>query len=287
MAEVSVLTTNYNRENYIGQCIESVLTSSFHDWEMIIVDDCSSDKSVLVAREFEKKDLRIKVYVNDKNLGDYSNRNKAASYATGKYLKFLDADDMIYPHGLEIFVKTMEQFPEAALGISQEVAEDFRPYPFLMYPHETFVREFLQRGVLGLGPTGTIIRRDIFEKLGGFTGTRFIGDTEMWFKISANYPVVKTFPGLVYWRRHENQEINLGYSSNFYLQNNYKLKKDVLNMEKSPLNEFEKKIAVKRLNCNFGRSILNLGIKQLKPISAWKLLCESPITFMEMVKSLI
>ena len=99
-------------------------------------------------------------------------------------LKYLDADDVIYPRGLDVMVHTMEQFPEAALGISQKVVEDVKPYPFLMQPKETFTREFLMRGVLGLGPTGTIIRRDVFEKLGGFTGTRYIGDTELWYKIA-------------------------------------------------------------------------------------------------------
>ena len=181
---VSILTTVYNREKYIAACIDSVLASSYQNWELIIVDDVSTDTSLAIAKSYEKKDARIKVYVNAQNLGDYPNRNKAASYAKGTYLKYLDADDVIYPRGLDVMVHTMEQFPEAALGISQKVVEDVKPYPFLMDPKETFTREFLKRGVLGLGPTGTIIRRDVFEKLGGFTGTRYIGDTEMWYKIA-------------------------------------------------------------------------------------------------------
>ena len=68
-----------------------------------------------IAKSYEQKDARIKVYVNDKNLGDYPNRNKAASYAKGKYIKYLDADDLIYPHGLEVMVHTMEQFPRGRL----------------------------------------------------------------------------------------------------------------------------------------------------------------------------
>ena len=128
---VSILTTVYNREKYLAACIDSVLASSYQDWELIIVDDVSTDTSVAIAKSYEQKDARIKVYVNAKNLGDYPNRNKAASYAKGKYLKYLDADDVIYPHGLEVMVHTMEQFPEAGLGISQKVAEDIKPYPFV------------------------------------------------------------------------------------------------------------------------------------------------------------
>ena len=79
--KVSILTTVYNRDKYLSACIESVLANSYQDWELIIVDDVSSDASVVIARAYEQKDARIKVYVNDKNLGDYPNRNKAASYA--------------------------------------------------------------------------------------------------------------------------------------------------------------------------------------------------------------
>ena len=76
---VSILTTVFNREKYIAACIESVLNSSYHNWEMIIVDDQSKDKSVEIAKRYAAKEDRIKVYVNEKNLGDYANRNQAQS----------------------------------------------------------------------------------------------------------------------------------------------------------------------------------------------------------------
>src|ERR1700730_17371732 len=102
MAEVfvSLLMTAYNREKYIGQAIESVIASTFQNWELIIVDDGSKDKTVELAREYERSDSRIKVYLNEKNLGDYPNRNQAASYARGKYIKYIDADDSLYYWGL-------------------------------------------------------------------------------------------------------------------------------------------------------------------------------------------
>ena len=258
---VSILTTVYNREKYLAACIDSVLASTYQDWELIIVDDVSSDGSVAIAKSYEQKDARIKVYVNDKNLGDYPNRNKAASYAKGKYIKYLDADDIIYPHGLEIMVHTMEQFPEAGLGISQKVAEDVKPYPFLMQPKETFRREFLKRGVLGLGPTGTIIRRDAFETLGGFTGTRYIGDTEMWYKIALTYPVVKMEDNLIFWRQHDDQEITKGQDSFFYLENAFKLKLNTLQKKELPLGAPERQMALKKLTHRFSRNIARLILK--------------------------
>ena len=259
--KVSILTTVYNREKYIAACIDSVLASSFQDWELIIVDDVSTDTSLAIAKSYEKKDARIKVYVNQTNLGDYPNRNKAASYAKGTYIKYLDADDIIYPHGLEIMVHTMEQFPEAALGISQKVVEDVKPYPFIMQPKETFKREFLMRGVLGLGPTGTIIRRDAFETLGGFTGTRYIGDTELWYKIALTYPVVKMEDNLIFWRQHDDQEITKGQDSFFYLENAFKLKFNTLQKKELPLEALERQMALKKLTHRFSRDIARLILK--------------------------
>ena len=253
---VSILTTCFNREKYLVACIESVLASSYQNWELIIVDDVSTDTSVAIAKRYEEKDARIKVYVNETNLGDYPNRNIAASYAKGKYLKYLDADDLIYPHGLEIMVHTMEQFPEAGLGISQKVVEDVKPYPFIMQPKETFRREFLMRGVLGLGPTGTIIRRDVFEKLGGFTGTRYIGDTELWYKIALAYPVVKMEDELIFWRQHDQQQI-------FMEQHNYNVIGMRYNHQLLALKQAEKlfipneyEIAIKKIDKRFSRNLL-------------------------------
>jgi len=259
--KVSILTTVYNREKYLAECIESVLASTFQDWELIIVDDQSKDRSVIIAEEYAARDARINVYVNEHNLGDYPNRNKAASYANGKYLKYLDADDLIYPHGLKIMVETMEQFPVCALGISQEVAEDVKPYPFVMTPNETFRREFLQRGVLGLGPTATIIRRDAFEQLGGFTGTRYIGDTELWYKLAMQYPVVKMVPGLIYWRQHDDQQIVMEQSDINILGIRHLHQMKTLEDPCLSLSQGERQLAVKKSQKRFSRNLMRL-VKQ-------------------------
>ena len=97
---VSILTTVYNRKNYIEECINSVLELNYTKWELIIVDDCSKDNSAEIIQQYAKKDERIRFYQNETNIGDYPNRNKAASFAKGKYLKYLDADDTIYKYTL-------------------------------------------------------------------------------------------------------------------------------------------------------------------------------------------
>src|SRR5580704_2775124 len=113
---ISILMTAYNREKFIAEAIESVLASTFEDFELIIVDDCSIDSTIEIAKTYERNDARIKVYRNENNLGDYPNRNRAASYAKGKYLKYIDADDYIYPWGLQLLIEMMEKFPDAGWG---------------------------------------------------------------------------------------------------------------------------------------------------------------------------
>ena len=72
---ISILTTVYNREKYLAECIESVQNGHFQDYEHIIVDDGSTDGSVALAQDYAAKDARIRVYQNETNLGDYPNRN--------------------------------------------------------------------------------------------------------------------------------------------------------------------------------------------------------------------
>ena len=113
---VSVLMTAYNREKYLGFAIESILASSYREWELIIVDDVSKDGTVAVASSYAEKDSRIRVFRNEKNLGDYPNRNQAAAYARGKYLKYIDADDYLYPWGLDILAGDFVRWSNSRQG---------------------------------------------------------------------------------------------------------------------------------------------------------------------------
>lgn len=98
---VSIITPIYNSEAFIGDTIESVLLQTFQDWEMIIVDDCSSDNSVEIIKFYSKKDSRIKLVKLEKNSGAAVARNTAISRAQGRYIAFLDADDLWLPSKLE------------------------------------------------------------------------------------------------------------------------------------------------------------------------------------------
>ncbi len=123
---VGILMTAYNRERYISEAIESVLQCTYENWELIIVDDCSSDNTVPIAQSFSEKDQRIKLFINEKNLGDYPNRNRASDYANGKYLVNADSDDSMFRDSIIKWIQAMEGADTsfgvfATIGIEQAV----------------------------------------------------------------------------------------------------------------------------------------------------------------------
>ena len=200
---VSILTTVYNRERYIAACIESVLAQTLEDFELIIVDDCSTDNSHAVAERY-RSDPRVRLCRNDTNLGDYPNRNRAASLARGKYLKYVDGDDLIYPHCLELMVEGMETYPEAGYGISKEIVGVMAPA--ILSPRDAYRSHFFDTGLFSVGPLDAIIRRDAFKSIGGFSPARHTSDTDFFLRIGARFPGVMLAPGLVWWRHHDGQE---------------------------------------------------------------------------------
>ena len=206
---ISVLMTTYNREKYVGAAMESVLNSSFKDFELVIVDDRSKDKTVDIVREWQAKDDRVKLFINEQNLGDYPNRNQAAAHATGKYLKYVDADDLIYPWGLQILWECMERFPEAGWGLCSLAQDNARPFPFVLETQEAYRYHYLGPGLFHKAPLSSIIKKELFDAVGGFEPGRMVGDFEMWHRLAFQSPVVLMPHGMVWYRAHDDQESNV------------------------------------------------------------------------------
>ena len=98
---VSIINPCYNSKNFINQCVESVLAQTYTNWEIIIVDDFSTDNSREVISSLTEKDIRIKAIYLDNNIGAANARNIALKEAKGKYVAFLDSDDLWHYHKLE------------------------------------------------------------------------------------------------------------------------------------------------------------------------------------------
>jgi len=203
---VSVLMTAYNRERYIGDSIASVLAQRFSDFELIVVDDSSTDRTLEIAKEYESRDKRVRVSRNERNLGDYPNRNRAATLARGTLIKYHDSDDLMYPHCLETMVPPMIAEPSAPIGLSLSKAFLGGPSPMLLTPRLSYQREFLGQGMFMGGPACGIFRRAEFLQLGGFPDRGVISDFIFWLHACARVNVL-TLPGDLFWyRMHPAQE---------------------------------------------------------------------------------
>jgi glycosyltransferase involved in cell wall biosynthesis len=251
---VSILTTAYNRQDFIAEAIESVLSSTYQNWELIIVDDVSMDNTVAIAKIYEAKDPRIKVYVNEQNLGDYPNRNMAASYAKGMFLVWVDSDDTMFPDALAKWVLAMQQH-DVKFGIFAKMGNE---EPVVLPPDKAIQQHFFGKPILSFGPAATITDREYFITHKGFP-EKYGPANDMYqhLKMAASTnTLIFNFP-LINYRLHDGQELNNPYG---YLYNNYNYLKDALHELDLPLS---KKQILFLSNKNKRRFIVN-AFKYLK-----------------------
>jgi len=116
MPKVSVCVPSYNYAHYIGECIRSVLSQTYTDWELVVVDNHSSDNTAEVVRSFE--DPRIRFFVNNENLGLVRNWNRCVSLASGDYIAILPADDAYLPRMLERSAAMLDHHPNVGFTYS-------------------------------------------------------------------------------------------------------------------------------------------------------------------------
>jgi glycosyltransferase involved in cell wall biosynthesis len=251
--------TAYNREKYIAEAIESVINSTYSNWELIIVDDGSKDKTVSIAKHYKSLDSRIKVFVNEENLGDYPNRNRAASYASGVYITYVDSDDTIFPHSLQVMINAVIIYAEAALYMAvRSIDKPLKDFQFLN-PKDAYEMHFKDNGFMATGPLGVLIKRSVFNSVEGFSGKRMIGDTEFWLKVAKNHSVVRLEKDLVFWRRHDEQEFNDGFK--YYLIDELRMFKDILVDTISPLGKIEGELFYRKIRKSKYISLFKFLIK--------------------------
>ena len=201
--DVTVIVTLYNRANTIADTIESVLASDYRDFALIIVDDGSTDGSLEIAEQYSRRDSRIQLVVNPQNLGQFPNRNHAASLATTPYIKFLDSDDLIYPYALGVMVGLLQAHPEARLLISGGWHWPGGPCPMVLSPRQCYQREHLSsQAIFNVGPGGWLLDRATFLELGGFCDRGPCSDVRFLWQICARYPTVLGPADLIWYRVH-------------------------------------------------------------------------------------
>lgn len=202
MPKISIIIPVYNTEKYIAKAINSVLNQTFKDFELIIVDDASTDETYNICLEFSKKDTRIRLYKNEKNLGMMPNWNNALEYITGKYWAKLDADDWWEEYFIEdcyniiandknigmvcgryIYIDENDKIiPNSEYQLPQEFINKASNFVWRVKKgNGIFVPALAQQG-------NGLIRTDLLRRLGKYTLLP-AGDTEFYFRIGAHYNI--------------------------------------------------------------------------------------------------
>jgi glycosyltransferase involved in cell wall biosynthesis len=232
--KISVLITVYNREKYLSACIESVLIQTFQEYEIIIVDDNSSDSSLEIARKYECIDSRIRVFKNENNIGQFPNRNKAASLASTKYLKYIDSDDKILPSCLKLMYEKIKIYSNFGVLTylqrnNNKILNEHKYSSFDAYVEHYF----LGNTMLFQGPTATIFNKEIFNLVGGFDeDIGILSDTDLMLKIAAVSDVICITEKLYDWRIHDEQ-VTVGQ------KDEYRMLKERFDINRKNLSAFE------------------------------------------------
>ena len=170
---VSVCMPVYNGERFLRKAIESVLSQSLEDFELIICDDCSADASVAIIRSFE--DCRIRFFENSGNLGLVGNWNEAVSHATGRYVKLMMQDDILGRDALLRQSDLLEKNPQASMSVGNTSVIDvndrviFERHRFpedVVEDGKKFARKSLRGRNIFCEPPNHMFRRDLIDKLG-------------------------------------------------------------------------------------------------------------------------
>lgn len=237
---ISIITPTYNREAFLPAAIESVLAQSYKEFELIIVDDGSTDNSRELINAYADKDPRVK-YLYQENQRQSVARNYALSIAKGDFICFLDSDNY-WPHDkLEKSLKAFEQHPEADIVYGDCITIDEQGNELHrnnMHRYSGNIAALLLKDNF-VSMNTTMTRRKCFNEMGGMSGKRRVADDyDLWLKFSARYRFQYIPEFLAYYRVMENQ---ISSNKKLRFETNEKIILDFLAAFPDAVSKYEKK----------------------------------------------
>jgi glycosyltransferase involved in cell wall biosynthesis len=229
--KISICMPVYNGSLYIEEALESLLTQTYSEFEVIISDDCSTDDTLLKIANF--KDSRIKIYKHDKCLGLAGNWNRTIEKSSGEYIKFFFQDDILKSHCIKEFVDGLNRFENCnfLFSANEQVDDKGRViryrHPFngtKIIDKDVICRLLmLKRNIVG-GPSNVLIKRKLLIENGLFTDKLiFALDLHMWIKLSKDTDFGYIDKNLLSIREHKN-------SATSNLERNNKAMIDIFHM---------------------------------------------------------
>ena len=227
---VSVVIPFLNSKDFIKEAIDSVLAQTYDNWELLLVDDGSIDTSTEIALNYAKLNPDRVIYLehpNHQNRGPGASRNLGSNNAKGKYIAFLDADDIWLPHKLEQQVAILEAQPETAMvygpgrwwyswtGNPEDMQHDYTQelaiQPNTLLGPPKLLTLFLQDEGPVPSPSGILVRREIIERVGGSEeACRNIYDDQIIYaKLNLEAPIYVAGECWYWYRQHPNQRVQI------------------------------------------------------------------------------
>ena len=205
---ISVVIPAYNAEQFLDETLESVLSQTYENWECIIVNDGSTDKTEFIAKKWCEKDARFRYFYKE-NSGASDTRNLGIKEARGEYIAFLDADDLYMPNFLEICLENlvekdvdlvapkMLEFRDVRNGVIED--EDKKDY---LYSGKEGIALFLHSNRLTMA---LLCKKSVMDEVGGFTWHKKAEDLHCWLKVLfAGYKIYRLGEYYAYRRMHNN-----------------------------------------------------------------------------------
>ena len=200
----SVIIPLYNKAPYVRKALETVCAQTYRDYEIIVINDGSTDNSAILAEEYLNRVEGISYKIlSQQNAGVSAARNNGVAQASGEYIAFLDADDWWEPNYLEKMAKLIEDYPEAGLYASNyyyykdgvNIIKVDIPTGYFNYP-----KEYFKNFAMPVWTGATVIPRKVYDEMGGFpVGIKLGEDFLLWAKIALHYPVAFLNEPLAYY----------------------------------------------------------------------------------------
>lgn len=215
----TVIIPLYNKEKYIVETVESVLAQDFEAFELIIVNDGSTDKSLERVKGIS--DHRVKV-INQENSGVGAARNKGMSNANYNWIALLDGDDIWEPDHLSELKKIIDSFPLSGLvstqhlrfGHREEIMSNFNKQKSKIRSINYFSEAAKKPTIIS--SSAVCINKKVFNDIGGFSDKRIGEDLEYWVKIALDYPIAISEKVTSYYRKNTG-ELSIHFVESFVI----------------------------------------------------------------------
>ena len=236
---ISVCIPTYNGGIYLEACLQSVCDQTYTDFEILVCDDCSSDNTLEIVKAFQQKDSRIKLFVNQKNLGLVGNWNRCLELAEGEWIKFVFQDDLISASCLQEMLEITGDATQMVLcerefifesEVADNIKQEYTHNVLRMYKaldskekkHVTaklaceLINKYVPANFFG-EPTSVLFRKSVIKQIGSFNSTiNQHCDLEYWLRIASAYGFEYIPDKLVSFRVHNSSTTQKNNSEKYF-----------------------------------------------------------------------